>query len=191
MIYLNELFEKYKEWKILRFFLENPGYAFYVNETAQKVKVSSGSVSKFLKELERDRVVKKRKIGNSLLYELNDELLIVKQLKVLVFLLKLEEFDIVKKFLKEDEGINSIVVYGSYASGENDEKSDLDLLIISNKKGKQQHIDLIHEMEEKFKKAVNLEIYDILEWKKIAEKNKEFYQSVKENHLLLYGGELI
>ncbi len=189
MVYLNNLFKKYKEWKILRFFLENCSSSFYVNETAQKLEVSSGSVSKFLKVLEKDNIMIKKKVGNSLLYKLNNELLIVKQLKVLIFLLNLDELDILKKFLKADDSITSILTYGSYASGENDEKSDIDLLIISNKKEK--FLSLIHELEEKLKKTVNIEVYKFSEWKKLAEMNREFYQSIKENHLLLYGGELI
>lgn len=189
MIHLSNLFEKYREWKILRFFLENCSSSFYVNETAQKLKVSSGSVSKFLKDLEKDGVVTKRKVGNSLPHKLNNELLIVKQLKILVLLLNLGELDLVRKLLEIDNSIVSIAVYGSHASGENDEKSDLDIIIISNKKEK--FTGLIHSMEDKLKRTVSIEVYKIPDWKRLPEVNREFYQSVKENHILLYGGELI
>ena len=189
MIYLSELFEKYVGWNILRFFLENCDSFFYVNETAQKLSVSPASVSRFLKNLEKDGVVIKKKVGNVLSYKLNNELSLVRQLKIVVFLLKLEEIDFVKKLLDIDDSIVSVVVYGSYASGNYDEKSDVDFLVISGRK--KNFINLVQYLEEEMKRSVHIETYNISEWERMPKLNKEFYQSVKENNILLWGGELI
>ena len=49
-------------------------------------------------------------------------------------MLEVQNLNLVNLFKERDETIISLALYGSFASGENDEKSDFDLLVISNQK---------------------------------------------------------
>jgi predicted nucleotidyltransferase len=186
-MYLNKLFDKYVELKILRYLLGHPREKVTVNALARKVGVSSGSVSVFLKNIEKDFLVKKSRIGNSLVYELNNEHYLIKNLKLLHSLLFLGEC-VVEEVSKVDETLISLVLYGSYATGRFDERSDVDLLVITAQKGKLHN--LISKLEDRLDKRVTLERFTLAEWKRTKTKNRPFYDSVKQNHVLLYGSGL-
>ena len=184
-----DMFEKYVEWKILRLFLRNPTTPFYVKEIARRLQVSSSSVSNFLNPMEKDGIFKKEIVGNTHLYRLNNELELIKKLKVFHTLLEVQNANLVESIKKKDETIISIVLYGSHASGENDERSDLDLLILSNQK--KDFIDVLQEIEKKLGKEVIVERFSIAGWNEIKRKDETFYKSIMENHAILAGGGLL
>lgn len=187
-MHFDEMFEKYIEWKIIRLFLGNPTTPFYVKEVARRLKVSPSSVSNFLNHMQYDGVFKKEIAGNAHFYRLNNELEIVKKLKVFYTLLKIQNLNLVDLFKEKDETIISLVLYGSYSSGENDERSDFDLLVISNQK--KDFIEVLQRIEKEIGKEAVVERFSIASWKEIKRKDKAFYKSVMENHIILYGSGL-
>ncbi|MFC1648652.1 hypothetical protein ACFL1B_04295 [Nanoarchaeota archaeon] len=70
-MYLEELFEKYAEWKILVHFLKYPQSELHVKEVARQLQVSPGTASKTLNKAAKDNLLNKRIIGNIHLYSLN------------------------------------------------------------------------------------------------------------------------
>jgi predicted nucleotidyltransferase len=80
-------------------------------------------------------------------------------------------------------------LYGSYATGEYDEKSDLDVLLIAA--SKLELNEFIELIEKKLKNVVSLEVFSIGQWNKLKEREDPFYNNVLMDHILLYGGELI
>ncbi len=83
----------------------------------------------------------------------------------------------------------SLAVYGSYASGNFDEKSDIDLLLISAK-SKAHFLNLIQNIEKYLSKEVNFEVFNLSKWQKIKKENEPFYKEIMRNHILLTGSEL-
>ena len=83
-MYLAELFEKYAEWKILRYFLENPKVEIHVKEAARVLRVSPGTASKTLNSAAKDRLLTRKIIGNVHVYSLNNKNEQVKRLKQVV-----------------------------------------------------------------------------------------------------------
>jgi predicted nucleotidyltransferase len=187
-MYINEMLEKYKDWKLLFIFLKNPDYSFYTKEISRKTGIGSGTVNNFLRNIHKDEILTKEIVGNVHLYRLNNELEIVKHLKIFNHLLELKNHKFVEKFLKLDNKIISIVLYGSYANGENDSKSDIDILLIVN--SKTNFINTIQQLEEKMKKTISIQIMKISDWQTLKEKDKIFYESIIENHIILYGSGL-
>ena len=184
-----ELFEKYVDWKILAHFLEHSTSSFYVKELARILGVSPGSVSSALIRFKEWGLVEKEEKGQTHLYKLNNELVIIKELKTAFMLMQLQEIGFVDKLLKIDDNIISIALYGSYATGEYDEKSDLDVLLIAPKKLELN--EFIEHIEKKLKRVVSIEVFSIGQWNKLKEREDPFYNNVLMNHILLYGGELI
>jgi len=86
-MYIAELFEKYAEWKILRFFLENPQKELYVKEVARQLKVSPGTASVTLNKAHKSGILNKKVIANIHLYSLNKNNEVVKKLRKVVMLL--------------------------------------------------------------------------------------------------------
>jgi predicted nucleotidyltransferase len=184
-----ELFQKYVEWKILSHFLEHPTEEFYVKELARILEVSPGSVSTTLRQFKDWGLVKREKKGQTHMYKLNNDLIVVKELKKAFMLIRLHELELIKKLLEIDGNVISIVIYGSFATGDYDKESDVDLLIIASKK--HDLIEFMEEIEAELNREVSIEIFSIAQWKKIKAKMDPFYTNVMHDHILLYGSELI
>jgi len=176
------------EWKLLRIFLQNPAKGFYTKEITRQTGIGAGTVNNFLRNIQKDNILIKDVVGNVHLYKLNNELEFIKHLKIVNTLLEFEQNDLVKQFLKLDETINSIILYGSHANGENDSKSDIDLLFLVNKK--KPYAPLLQTLEKKLKKQISLQQMTIPEWQKLKLKDKIFYESILEKHIVLYGSGL-
>jgi predicted nucleotidyltransferase len=182
------MFEKYKDWKLLKIFLNNPDHSFYTKEISRNTEIGSGTVNNFLKNIHKDNILKKEIVGNVHLYHLNNESELVRQLKIFNTLLELEKNNFTEEFIKNDNSIISIILYGSHANGENDSKSDIDILLLVNKK--KQFTNIIQKLENKTKKIISTQILTISDWQKIKEKDKIFYESILQNHIVLYGSGL-
>ena len=180
------MFEKYMEWKLLRFFLQTPDQGFYTKEISRQTGIGAGTVNTFLRNIEKDNILRKEIIGNIHLYKLNNELELVKHLKIVNTLLELEQHHFTEQF--QNNTISSIVLYGSHANGENDSKSDIDLLFLVNKK--EIYTSLIQTLEKKLNKQISIQQLTIPEWQTLKKKDKIFYESILEKHIILYGSGL-
>jgi hypothetical protein len=101
-----------------------------------------------------------------------------------------KNWEIEKKFFEKDESLISLVLYGSYADGDFDERSDIDVLLISSST-KEHFLSLLQEMEIYLNREVSLEVFNISRWRKIKKEETAFYQEVMRNHILLAGNELL
>ncbi|MBU2100562.1 helix-turn-helix domain-containing protein [Candidatus Micrarchaeota archaeon] len=187
MSYLFSLFEKYSELKVLRFLLSS-GSGIHLNEISRRTKTSPSTVSKLLSGLQKDGLIEKQVIGTSHVFKVKSESPVIRQLKVFINVSLLTEFKVVEKILEVDELVHSIVLYGSFADGSNDAKSDFDLLVISD--NKYRFNSVAQFLEKKTGVATSITAFSVLDWKKCRENNKAFHDSVKLNHIILFGSEL-
>lgn len=114
--------------KVLRFLSENPEKEFTGSEIQDATALSRAGVYFALRDLERQKLVLKRKKGRGklLLYELNNSNPAVKQFKVLVTVISLEKLT---EGLKPS--VRRAVLFGSAARGEDTSSSDIDLFLLS------------------------------------------------------------
>jgi len=187
-MYLKEMFDKYMDWKLLRNFLQYPDRGFYTKEITRQTGMGAGTVNNFLRNIQKDNILIKEVVGNVHLYKLNNELELVKHLKIVYTLLEFEQYDFIGRFLKLDETIISIVLYGSHANGDYDSKSDIDLLFLVHKKNSP--TSLLQTSEKKLNKPISLQQMTIPEWQKLKIKDKIFYESILDKHIILYGSGL-
>jgi len=187
-MYLHEMFEKYMEWKLIRIFLQTPDRGFYTKEITRQTGIGAGTVNNFLRNIQKDNVLIKEIVGNVHLYRLNNELELVKHLKIVHTLLEFEQQHFTEQFLNEDNTVSSIVLYGSHANGEYDSKSDIDLLFIIHKK--RSYTTVLQTLEKKLHKQISLQQMTLSEWQTLKKKDKIFYESLLEKHIILYGSGL-
>ena len=177
------IFEKYVYWKILKYFAMHPGSEVYVNEISEKLGISRGMCSRALRDLRAYGILKKRESGKEHFYRLEENYL-TRELKRFVFLFHLYDSGFVDFILFQMPDVGYIVLYGSHARGDFNEDSDVDVLIIGPNKSK------IQIPDEKIGKEVNIQLFTVGEWLRMKKENAGFYNTVKENHIVLYGGEL-
>lgn len=179
-----EEWRKFKGWDVLEFFLKE-GRRIHLKGLSRELKISPRTAQLYLHFYEKNGIITKERIGNLTLYELGTGP-VVFEFKRLYFLLQL--FSHVSEFTKENPEINTLVLYGSHASGEYDRQSDVDLLVISQ--NKRINLGAIKAIEQKLGKEVRIQMFSVGEWKSMVNKNDNFAISILKKHILLYGAGL-
>jgi predicted nucleotidyltransferase len=180
--------------KLLRIFYDNPNREFTLYEIKKTFNLSAGTVNPVLKSLANCRALLSRRVGKSILYQLNSNNLIVKKIleifeseKKMLFEKAIE---FVKKIHKSD--ILSIVLFGSVATGKITELSDIDFVIVY--KSKYQLVKSnVEKLIEKFLEQEILISPIILSKKEIIEmlnKYDSFILRVQDEGKVLYGKHL-
>jgi predicted nucleotidyltransferase len=154
-----------------------------IRETARDSNVNPTTAQRSLRWLESKNIAKKKIIGRSHLYTLNQESITARHLKILLSLWEIEESGLIQELKTKYPQITSIILYGSAARGEDTPKSDLDLLAISLSKIKIQPL----KAEEKLPREVTYLSYTTSEWRRKAGKDKPFYDRIIAEGIPLYG----
>lgn len=177
-----QLYQKITQLTVLELFIKNPYERYYLREMSRILGISPMTVKRALDLFVQERLLVREEFKNQILYKANMSSAAFKHLKTAYNLAWLEEKNIVD-FLKEElPGLSSLVLYGSYAKGENDEKSDVDLLVISISPKKR-----TFRLMELIEKETSLLIFTPSEWVEQAKENRAFYIDVIIEGIVLYG----
>jgi predicted nucleotidyltransferase len=120
----------FKELNILKVFFENPSREYNVRELARILKLSPATMSKELKLLSKEGLIKQKRERNLLLYRPNTNSDLFRDTKIFYTIRKLKESGLVESlnrfYLKP-----TIILFGSASLGMDTETSDIDVVIIS------------------------------------------------------------
>ena len=126
-------------WKIMQLFYKDKTARLHLREIARQTKLHEPSVSRFLSSLEKDQILKSEKDGNLKKYSIKKGL----RAYFIFEAFDLERFEklpsirrnAIKTYLDNlPEKPVFAVLFGSTAKGTYKEDSDIDILIITNKK---------------------------------------------------------
>ncbi len=115
--------------QVFEFFLEDSMKEYHEREVVRRTGVSKGSANKILKLLTGFDFLTREEKGRLVIYRLNQNEAAVKQFKILINTFTLKPLT---DKLKEDS--KRIVLYGSCAQGTDTKESDIDLLVVTDKK---------------------------------------------------------
>ena len=160
--------------EILSIFVEEPDKKLNVREVARMAGVTPTTASKHLKNLSKNKFLLKKKERNMILYSADTESQTFRDFKIYQNIKKIKETGVVDFINTELSYPETIILFGSYAKGENTKRSDIDLFILSeSKKG----IDC-----GKFQKILGAEIQTFIYSRKETEgmktKNKELLNNI-------------
>lgn len=167
----------------------------YLREIAKKTNNSTSSISRQLKLLNNNKIITERKSGKELMYSLNFKNNTTLKLCELIETQRLGEFYkknvgmkiILDDFLEKvkDEGVVNITVFGSVAKGKYTKESDIDILIITNKRR-----DLVKEIKRIHAEyGRNVSIVNLTKKELKEKKSEPLIQEIIKNHLVLFGYE--
>ncbi|MFH1222036.1 MAG: nucleotidyltransferase domain-containing protein [Candidatus Micrarchaeota archaeon] len=168
MVNIFELFGDRSMLRVLQYYLERPTEKTYRAQLEKNLKLSKVSIGKALQKLQNAGILEKQAVGRTLLYSLANSNGMVKELKRLLAISKVNEV-----FKKLQQPNCEIYLYGSAARGENDEKSDLDVLIICDRRGN----FFSGLRDEKIKPLLLTRI----EYAALARKDKPFYERLEKD----------
>lgn len=169
------MFTKDNRIRLLKIFFDSPNKEFYIRELARLTNLSPAGILRIASKLEKEKIIlkKKNKATTDIKLDLNENTLKLKRIYNLYFLYGSGLVD----FLVDSYNHPScIILFGSYSLGEDIEKGDIDIAIITNK---HKILDL-----SKFEKDLNKRIHLLeVDLKKVS---KEFISSLI-NGVVVYG----
>lgn len=161
--------------KVLSEFFKKPTASFHARQLARKIKASHTGVSRMLKQLEKDGIIKLNEKRVALTYSAaldSEKFRLLKRQNNIRSLNKLVDF-----FLDKYDYPEAIILFGSYASGYDTEQSDIDILIITPKE-----LDLdLRRFERELERRISIH-----ELKDLKSASKEFINNII-NGVVLYG----
>ncbi len=181
----NKLIYQYGFFKVIRYIFFQPNKKFSVRGLARQINISHSSAGEYLKNLKKKDMLTHEQIGNTYQYKINQNHPLVKEWKRILFLEELfnaKTVEEINNILGKDK-VEAILLYGSMAKGTADEKSDIDILVISKSTKKMNTLNL----EGKLYRETNITVLSPFEWKQKAKKQKPFYEDVILNSIVLYG----
>lgn len=182
----NLLSSRVRAKTLAKFFL-SPGVSYHAWELSQQMSENYSGVWKELNRLEKLGILTSEQVGNAKKYRVNPACPIFSELQSIV--LKTEGIGYLLQDKLQRHQIKEAYIYGSYASGDADQHSDLDLMIIGDV-NLEELSSLVSEMEDSLNRPINYVIYPEEEWNEKISRGDAFAVNVQNAHkIFLVGGE--
>jgi uncharacterized protein len=175
----NDLFKKSTK-QILNIIFRQPNKSFYIRNLARLSKLSTTAVIDTTKLLQSLNIIKIEKTEITTNIKANLESETFSTYKRIFNLYSIEENNLTQ-LLNKELTPTAIVLFGSYSKGEDIEESDIDILVISNKKTTKTIEKSLEKIEKELKRNINLQILPSLE------KSSEEFKNAVSNGIVLQG----
>lgn len=175
---------KFVGFRVLEFFLTHPSLEIHLNELARILNIAKGSAKSYCDVFVEEGLILESSKGNLRLFKLNRDDFAVKEATRAYYLLKLKHLGIERLAV----GSTSLAIYGSFARGDIDERSDLDLLVISED-GRVDR-DKVLKLQDALNREVQLTLLPYCRWETMKKEGDKFAKSVLKKHVLVSGVEL-
>lgn len=185
---LERLFSSRVRIQLLSHFLLHPEARDHIRALASEVDAQYNAVWKELNNLEEAGLLQSETVGGRKIFTLNSQFPIIPELRN-ILLKTVGAGDLVRESLKDLEGIEGAFIFGSFAEGEPDADSDLDIMLIGYL-DVAQVTPVIDEMEKMLARDVNYVLFTQEEWKSRIEDGDPFVTNVRnEPRVMLIGSQ--
>lgn len=173
--------------EILRILALNPESGFNINDLSRRTGFSPRGVEKELKNLLAGGMVNREILGNQHRYQLDPKCPINREIKGIV-MKTVGLTDLIKKALNPvEDKIRLAFVFGSFASGDYGNDSDIDLFVVSNVSGTDL-AGLLAPVQNEIGRAINTAHFTPAEHKKRRQQRNHFLQQVYEGPRIMIIG---
>ena len=162
--------------------MDKPASRFQLRELARCTHLSTTGVKAALKRLLAEKIIKTEREKSYLFYRTNFDTQEYKWTKKFYNIARIISSGLLKYLDEELNRPEAIVLFGSAARGEDAEKSDIDIFVLSENK---KYLNL-KQFEKKLCKPLVLQIFNREEFETAKRKNKEFINNIL-NGILLKG----
>jgi len=185
---LEKIFTSRTRVKLITLFTTTPEKDFYLRELERETNENVNSIRRELNNLEKMGLLKKKQRGNQKFYSINRNSPIFEDLKRIV--LKTEGLgNELKNNLSRLGYIRYALIFGSFAKGEEIERSDIDLLIIGDVK-EEVLLRSISKIERKVDREVNYILWSEQEFKQRASKKDNLLVNIVRNPIIGLIGDM-
>lgn len=175
----NVLFTKTQQ-KVLGLLYGQPYTSFYLNEIVRLSDIGRGTIKRELERMTASGIIIQKRIGNQNHYQANESCPVYQELLGIVR----KTFgiaDVIKTALTPIfDRILFAFIYGSIAKSEDSSKSDIDLLVVSDKLTYSEVMERLIEVEGSLGRVVNPTIYDLNQIKQKLKQDNAFVARIIE-----------
>jgi predicted nucleotidyltransferase len=185
----NPLFSDVQK-RLLSLFYGHPDKNFYTNEVIRLTHSGTGAVQRELNRLTDSGILTVKKVGNQKHYQANHDSPIFSELRSIV----LKTFglaDVLRQTLKPlRDKIYIAFIFGSIAKQQDNIKSDIDIMLLSNTLHYSDLFQILQKSEGELGRIINPTFYSVAEWKRKIEENNNFIMQVlNQPKIFLIGDE--
>ena len=162
--------------KIFQLFFFDLTKKYYLRELERMLNISVGNIRRELISLEQSGIFKREKMGNQVYYSVNKQSPIFNEFKKIIAKTIGSEA-LVKNSLKNIKSIKTAFIFGSFAKGEEDSLSDIDLMIIG-KPDEDVVISKINKLESRLSREINYHIFSMIDWQKKIKQQNSFLKNI-------------
>jgi len=165
--------------EILKILALNPESTFNINELSRRTGFSLRGVEKELKNLLTGGLLRREVSGNQHRYQLDRLCPIYSEIKsIITKTVGLAEL-IKQALISVEKQIELAFIYGSFASGDYGNESDVDLFVVTELSGLKL-AELLGEMQNKIGRSINISQFTADEFNQRKEQNDHFLKRVLE-----------
>jgi predicted nucleotidyltransferase len=185
--FLERIFSSRVRIQLLSHFLLHPESRDHIRALSSMINAQYNAVWKELNNLEAAGLLRSEKSGGRKIYSLNRQSSIVPELRS-ILLKTVAVGDFVREGLGELEGLELAFIFGSFASGEIDPESDLDLMLIGD-------VDVtriapvIDELQNLLAREINYVCFSREDWEDRLENGDPFVENVRGDPKVILIGE--
>src|SRR3989344_1432213 len=172
------LFFRESVFKVAELIFNRPNATFHIRSLAKETGLSTTAIIQAVKELSDFLIVEKTAITTNVKANVESEA--YRFYKKIFNLYRLERYNIIQT-LKDAYRAKTIVLFGSFAKGEDAEESDVDILILTSHKDVTGITDSIAEYERLLNRRINLHLLSSLE------KSSSEFKNAIANGMVLHG----
>ena len=185
---LERLFTSRVRVRLLTIFLLRPENQYHIRALASEVDAQYSAVWKELNNLEKIGFLQSESTGGRKIFRMNARFPIIKELRH-IFLKTVGVGDLVRNSLIEMDGIEKAFIFGSFADGDIDADSDLDLMIIGEIEVA--HITpVVEEIEKILTRDVNYLLVTQEEWEIRLAEGDSFSSNIQDSpKIMLIGNQ--
>jgi len=185
---LEELFSSKARIEILKLFLFNPENSFYQRQIATLTNQSIRGVQREVEKLKKIGLIEESLEGNRKYYKINKSCPVFEDLKK-IFFKTAGIGKVLKKDLEKSNDIKIAFIYGSYARGEENLLSDIDLFVIGEITSKKIS-KILAKPKRELGREINYTVYSAPEYRKRIMKRDHFVNAVlKKEKIFIIGDE--
>ncbi|PIU21889.1 MAG: hypothetical protein COT14_04060 [Candidatus Diapherotrites archaeon CG08_land_8_20_14_0_20_30_16] len=178
-------------FRLLLFLTANVGQKYSINELARLNKISPRAAEINCKYLFNEELLLKEVVGKSHLYFINTENELTKLFKKIAFPYLFLSKESNEFFSKNEDGIISVYLYGSCASGTYNDKSDVDIFILSTNELSNESLSEIRVFcqDKIFDRKLQLTCYTLSSFRKMIKSGNPFVNEVAKG-VKLFGNKI-
>lgn len=172
--------------KIIKFFFSNTTKKCHLREVARLLELNPNQARIELERLSKINLLKKEKVANSNFYSLNRHFPSYKELRDMVRRENDIE-DLIRKALENVAKIRVSFIFGSYASGSDHTKSDIDLMIIGEPNPDEVNKNILR-IEKILRREIQYVVYPLKEFQE--KKSYGFLRNVMKSRKIVLLGDI-